>query len=127
VSRARAKGLSPGQKVPLMDQRGARRMAQDDRGHQSPETALCDRALSSARIAIRTMTSYGIGRKPKLGVSPSLRLPRAFECARKSMAAHSIAELPSRTAVCRSVVSPGFGDAMKLSRRVFLRETKAPR
>src|SRR5262249_36792711 len=36
-------------------------MAQDDRGHQSPGTALCNR--SSARIAIRTMIGYGMGRR----------------------------------------------------------------
>src|SRR5262249_13327501 len=67
-TRARSVGIaSTGKRIesrvegPLMDQRGARRMAEDDGGHQSPETALCDRALSSARIAIRTMTGYGTG------------------------------------------------------------------
>ena len=67
-TRARSVGIaSTGKRIesraegPRDGPKGARWMALSDRGHQSPGTALCNRAVSSARIAIRTMTDYGRG------------------------------------------------------------------
>src|SRR5262249_29243582 len=64
-TRARSVGIaSTGKRIesraegPRDGPKGARWMAQSDRGHQSPGTALCNRALSSARIAIRTMMRF---------------------------------------------------------------------